>query len=46
MEMSNGRPYKNRYIFRFDVENGKIKRIREYCNPVTGALAFGLSLNI
>jgi ketosteroid isomerase-like protein len=46
MEMSNGRPYKNRYIFRFDVDSGKIKRIREYCNPVTGAVAFGLPMNI
>jgi ketosteroid isomerase-like protein len=46
MEMSNGRPYKNRYIFRFDVADGKITRIREYCNPVTGAVAFGLPLNI
>jgi len=44
MMMANGRPYRNRYIFRFDTENGKIKRIREYTNPVTSAVAFGMSL--
>jgi len=44
MKMANGRPYPNRYVFRFDVENGKIRRIREYANPVTAAIAFGLPL--
>ena len=44
MTMANGRPYRNRYIFRFETENGKIKRIREYANPVTSAIAFGLPL--
>jgi ketosteroid isomerase-like protein len=44
MKMVNGRPYENRYIFRFDVESGKIKRIREYLNPVTSAVAFGIPL--
>ncbi len=44
MKMANGRPYENRYVFRFDVENGKIRRIREYLNPVTSAVAFGLPL--
>jgi ketosteroid isomerase-like protein len=44
MKMANGRPYENRYVFRFDLENGKIKRIREYLNPVTSAVAFGIPL--
>jgi ketosteroid isomerase-like protein len=44
MKMANGRPYENRYVFRFDVENGKIRRIREYLNPVTSAVAFGIPL--
>jgi ketosteroid isomerase-like protein len=44
MKMANGRPYENRYVFRFDVENGKIRRIREYLNPVTSAISFGLPL--
>ena len=44
MKMANGRPYENRYVFRFDIENGKIRRIREYLNPVTSAVAFGIPL--
>jgi ketosteroid isomerase-like protein len=41
MRMANGNPYRNRYVFRFDVdlETGKIKRAREYVNPVTFAVA-------
>jgi hypothetical protein len=31
-------------VLRFDVADGKIKRIREYVNPVTGAIAFGYPL--
>jgi ketosteroid isomerase-like protein len=41
MIMKGGRSYKNRYIFRVDVSDGKIKRVREYLNPVTAGLAFG-----
>ncbi len=44
MMMANGNPYRNRYVFRFDTENGKIKRIREYLNPITSALSFGIPL--
>lgn len=44
MTMANGRPYRNRYVFRFDARDGKLVRIREYCNPVTSAVAFGLPL--
>lgn len=44
MRMANGRPYCNRYVFRFDARDGKLWRIREYANPVTGAIAFGLPL--
>jgi len=44
MRMANGRPYRNTYIFRFDVAVGKINRVREYTNPVTGAIAFGIPL--
>jgi ketosteroid isomerase-like protein len=44
MKMANGNPYRNRYVFRFDVLGGKIKRIREYLNPITSALAFGRPL--
>lgn len=44
MKMATGVPYENRYVFRFDVEDGKIKRIREYLNPVTAAISFGIPL--
>jgi ketosteroid isomerase-like protein len=44
MAMVSGRPYKNRYVFRFDLDEGKIRRIREYCNPVTSALSYGIPL--
>ena len=44
MAMVSGRPYKNRYVFRFDLRQGKIRRIREYCNPVTSALSYGIPL--
>ncbi len=32
-----GTPYRNRYLFRFDVYDGRIERIVEYSNPVTAA---------
>lgn len=41
MRMANAQPYRNRYVFRFDLERGKIRRVREYLNPVTSARAFG-----
>jgi ketosteroid isomerase-like protein len=44
MRMANGRPYNNRYVFRFDTAGGKIRRIREYANPVTAGVAFGMAL--
>ena len=44
MRMASGRPYNNIYIFRFDTEHGKIRRIREYANPVTAALAMEFPL--
>ena len=33
----SGRPYRNRYLFRFDIYDGRIERITEYRNPVTAA---------
>lgn len=44
MTMANGRPYRNRYIFRFESRDDKLWRIREYTNPVTSAVAFGMPL--
>lgn len=40
MRMRNGRPYDNRYVFRFNLRDGKIATLREYCNPVTAAISF------
>lgn len=39
--MASAHEYRNRYVFRFDVEGGIIVRLREYYNPVTSGLAFG-----
>jgi ketosteroid isomerase-like protein len=44
MKMFNGNPYNNRYVFRFDARDGKLKRVREYLNPVTAAISFGIPL--
>ena len=39
MVLPDGRPYRNRYVWRFEVEDGRIAGIREYFNPVTAAAA-------
>lgn len=39
--MKSGHEYRNRYVFRFDVEGDIIVKLREYYNPVTSGLAFG-----
>jgi ketosteroid isomerase-like protein len=41
LTMSSGKSYRNRYVFRFVTENGKLIHVREYYNPVTSAYAFG-----
>jgi len=40
MVLSDGRSYRNRYVFRFAIRNGRICHVREYFNPVTAAYAF------
>jgi ketosteroid isomerase-like protein len=37
-----GQPYRNIYVFRFSISDGKITEIREYANPVIYAKALGL----
>lgn len=44
MTLANGKPYKNRYVFRFRIRDRKICELLEFANPVTGAIAFGLEL--
>lgn len=39
--MRSGTVYRNRYVLRLDVEDGKVRRYREYYNPITSAHAFG-----
>lgn len=38
-----GKPYRNRYVLRFDLKGGRITRMKEYMNPVTGAIAAGIT---
>lgn len=38
--MPSGKIYRNRYVFRFDIRDGKICHSKEYFNPVTAAYAF------
>jgi ketosteroid isomerase-like protein len=40
LTMGNGRHYRNRYIFRFDIQDGLVSGIREYFNPIISAYAF------
>ena len=40
MTMADGRPYRNRYVFRFDVRDGRVSHVREYINPIISAHAF------
>jgi ketosteroid isomerase-like protein len=39
-----GQPYRNIYVFRFSISDGKITEIREYANPVIYAKALGLKV--
>lgn len=39
--MRSGTLYRNRYVLRIDVEDAKVRRYREYYNPITSAHAFG-----
>jgi hypothetical protein len=38
---ANGRPYENEYCFVFEVEGGKVRRIREYVDTQRAAAVFG-----
>jgi ketosteroid isomerase-like protein len=40
MVLSDGRPYRNKYVFRFSIRDGRISHVREYFNPVIAAYAF------
>jgi ketosteroid isomerase-like protein len=40
MVLTDGRPYRNKYVFRFSIRDGRISHVREYFNPVVAAYAF------
>jgi ketosteroid isomerase-like protein len=40
-----GAPYKNMYVFAFEVHNGKITALREYNNPLIIAQTFNIPLS-
>jgi ketosteroid isomerase-like protein len=40
IEMADGRPYRNRYVYRLDLRDGQVARVRTYYNPVNSARAF------
>ncbi len=42
--MSSGREYRNRYVFRFDIDDERIVLLREYYNPITSGIAFGRTI--
>ncbi len=44
MTTAQGLPYRNVYLFRLDIADGKIVHIDEYSNPVTFSQAFGAKL--
>ncbi len=35
LKRDNGKPYENEYCFVYEIENGKIRRIREYVDMLT-----------
>jgi ketosteroid isomerase-like protein len=41
LTMANGRDYRNRYVMRMVIEDGLVKHVREYYNPIQSAYAFG-----
>lgn len=40
MTTADGKTYRNRYVFRFDVRGGRVAHVREYINPIISAYAF------
>jgi two-component system response regulator FixJ len=41
MQLADGTVYKNRYVLRIDIADGRITGMKEYLNPVTSAIATG-----
>lgn len=41
LTMVGGREYRNRYVMRLDVAEGRVSHCKEYYNPIQSAFAFG-----
>lgn len=41
LTMSSGKEYRNRYVMRMDMADGRIRHVKEYYNPIQSAYAFG-----
>jgi ketosteroid isomerase-like protein len=41
---ATNKPYKNIYVLKFELHNEKVIYVAEYVNPITYALAFGLTM--
>jgi two-component system response regulator FixJ len=41
MQLADGTVYRNHYVLRFDIVDGRIASLKEYMNPVTAAIATG-----
>lgn len=41
LTMASGREYRNRYVMRMDLRDGRVLRCKEYYNPIQSAYAFG-----
>ena len=41
MTLPDGRAYRNRYVIRFDIADGRITEVREYFDPLVAGAAFG-----
>lgn len=42
--MADGTKYQNRFVFRFDVQDGRIVHLDEWVNPITASRAFKRTL--
>jgi ketosteroid isomerase-like protein len=41
LTMSTGKTYRNRYVMRLDIKDGRVSHVKEYYNPIQSAYAFG-----
>lgn len=44
IQRGTGASYRNRYVFKFTVRDGKVSQVSEYANPVTFAKLMGMAV--